>query len=477
VSRRRWHNPVLSNPDPEPAVQSHFTEHSTSDTRFVRFLTARELGGWLSNATEAQRAWIADSGFRAKAGSLCLLPGPDGKLEGALVGIPKTGGGLREAAAAAARLPSGEYRLEPEGVASAELCAMGWSIGQYRFGRYLKGEGKAPRTLVWPEGVNRDTVIRAAAADRLVRDLVNTPTADMGPLEMENAARVLAEEFGADIHVTVGEALLDENFPAIHAVGRASDNPPRLVDITWGDADHPKVTLVGKGVCFDSGGLNIKSGVGMRLMKKDMGGAAHVLGLARLVMGAGLPVRLRVLVAAVENSISGNAYRPGDVITTRKGITVEIANTDAEGRMVLCDALALADEEKPDLIVDMATLTGAARVALGPELPAMYSDDDDLARQLVDVCMAEEDAVWHMPLWKPYERGLSSAIADMNHIAGGPMAGSIYAALYLKRFVENAGSFLHLDIYAWNAKSRPGRPEGAECQSVRGLFRLLQARF
>jgi leucyl aminopeptidase len=458
-------------------VQSHFTEKNTPDTRFVRFLTARELGGWLEGATEVQRAWVADSGFRAKAGSLCLLPGPDGRLAGALVGIPRSGGGLRQAAAAAARLPAGEYRLESEGVTSAELCALGWSIGQYRFGRYRKADGKAPRTLVWPEAVDRDEVIRAAAADRLVRDMVNTPTADMGPLELENAARGLAEEFGADIHVTVGDALLEENFPAIHAVGRASDNAPRLVDITWGDPGHPKVTLVGKGVCFDTGGLDIKPAVAMRWMKKDMGGAAHVLGLARMIMGAGLPVRLRVLVPAVENSISGNAYRPGDVITTRKGLTVEIGNTDAEGRMVLCDALALADEEKPDLIVDVATLTGAARVALGPELPAMYSDDDDLARQLVDVCMAEEDPIWHMPLWKPYERGLSSTVADMNHIAAEPMAGSIYAALYLKRFVANAGHFLHLDIYAWNPKARPGRPDGAECQSVRGVFRLLQTRY
>jgi leucyl aminopeptidase len=244
----------------------------------------------------------------------------------------------------------------------------------------------------------------------------------------------------------------------------------------WGGSG-PRVTLVGKGVCFDSGGLDLKPAVGMKLMKKDMGGAAHVLGLARMIMAAGLPVRLRVLVPAVENSIAGNAYRPGDVITTRKGLTVEIGNTDAEGRMVLCDALALADEESPDLIVDMATLTGAARVALGPELPALFSDDDDLARQLVDVCMAEEDPVWHMPLWAPYSEGLSSTVADMNHIAGGPMAGSIYAALYLKRFVDNAGNFLHLDVFSWNPKARPGRPEGAECQSVRGLFRMLQARY
>ena len=458
-------------------MQSHFTDTSNNESRFVRFITADGLDGWLAQASDAQRAWVAGNGFKAKAGSLCLVPGDDGKVAGALVSIPGSGGGLREAASAAARLPVGEYRLDLDGVASADQCALGWTIGQYRFGRYLEDEGEGPRVLAWPDGVDRDGVIRAADADRLVRDLVNTPTADMGPLELENTARALAEEFAADIRVTVGDALLDENFPAIHAVGRASDSAPRLVDITWGDASHPKVTLVGKGVCFDSGGLNIKPVAGMRWMKKDMGGAAHVLGLARMIMAASLPVRLRVLVPAVENSIAGNAYRPGDVITTRKGLTVEIGNTDAEGRMVLCDALALADEESPDLIVDMATLTGAARVALGPELPALYSDDDDLARQLVDVCMAEEDPVWHMPLWDPYSEGLASTVADMNHIAGGPMAGSIYAALYLKRFVETAGNFLHLDLFAWNPKARPGRPEGAECQSVRGLFRLLQARY
>jgi leucyl aminopeptidase len=275
----------------------------------------------------------------------------------------------------------------------------------------------------------------------------------------------------------LGDDLLAEGFPAIHAVGRASTEAPRLIDVAWGHPDHPTVTLVGKGVCFDTGGLDIKPASAMRYMKKDMGGAAHVLGLARMIMASGLPVCLRVLTPAVENSIAGNAYRPGDVLSTRKGLTVEIGNTDAEGRMVLCDALALADEESPDLIINMATLTGAARAALGPELPALYCNDDGTARQLVDVCAAEEDPVWHMPLWQPYADGLNSPIADMNHINTGPMAGSIYAALYLKRFVENAGTFVHLDLYAWNPKARPGRPEGGECQSVRGLFRFLQLRY
>jgi leucyl aminopeptidase len=299
----------------------------------------------------------------------------------------------------------------------------------------------------------------------------------MGPAELEAAARSLANTFDAACEVVEGDALLEEGFPAIHAVGRASHRPPRLIDLRWGMADAPRVTLVGKGVCFDTGGLDIKPAAAMRLMKKDMGGAAHALGLARMIMGAGLPVALRVLIPAVENSISGNAYRPGDVVPTRKGLTVEIGNTDAEGRMVLCDALALADEESPELLIDLATLTGAARVALGPELPAMYCDDEALAARLQTLGTEQQDPVWRMPLWSPYDEGLKSSVADLNHIATGSFAGSIYGALFLRRFVAAAGAWVHLDVFSWNPAGRPGRAEGGESQSIRALFALIEERY
>jgi len=459
-------------------VQTYFTDKGQPDARPIVVLDGQGLKRWLADAPAAARRWVAETGFAAKPGSVCLLPDESGGISGALVGVGPAGGGLRESASAADQLPAGHYRLETDGVPSADLWSVGWSIGQYRFGRYRSADPSGPRVLVWPDAADQDSVLRHAEADRLVRDLVNTPAADMGPVELEAEAERLAAEFGADFRVTEGKDLLKENFPAIHAVGRASEQAPRLVDIRWGSPQHPAVTLVGKGVCFDTGGLDIKPAAAMRNMKKDMGGAAHVLGLARSVMAAGLPVRLRVLIPAVENSIAGNAYRPGDVLSTRKGITVEIGNTDAEGRIVLCDALALADEERPDVIVNMATLTGAARVALGPELPALYSDDDEVARSISDVCAAEQDPVWHMPLWQPYAESLSSPVADINHISSGPpMAGSITAALYLKKFVEQAGAFVHIDLFAWNPQRRPGRPEGGECQSVRGLFRWLEGRY
>jgi leucyl aminopeptidase len=461
----------------ERQLQSFFTDESHPDARPVHLVTPETLQTWLAEAPVMVRQWVGDNDFRPKPGAVCLLPDGEGALAGALLGVGPEGGGLRDLASLAGQLPAGIYRLESAAVNSVDLCSTGWGIGQYRFGRYLSEKSGKECALQWPEAADRADVVRAVEADRFVRDLVNTPASDMGPADLESAARDLAEEFGSKPRVIVGEDLLTEGFPAIHAVGRASVSAPRLIDFSWGDRDHPMVTLVGKGVCFDSGGLDIKPASAMRNMKKDMGGAAHVLGLARMIMAAELPVRLRVLVPAVENSISGNAYRPGDILATRKGLSVEIGNTDAEGRIVLCDALALADEESPELVINMATLTGAARVALGPELPALYSDDDDTARGIVEICAAEEDPVWHMPLWQPYAEGLSSPVADMNHISSAPMAGSIVAALYLKRFVESAGTFLHLDLFAWNPKNRPGRPEGAECQSVRGLFRFLEMRY
>ena len=311
----------------------------------------------------------------------------------------------------------------------------------------------------------------------MVRDLVNTPTSDMGPDALEAAVRKLAERHKAEVEVTEGDDLLKRNFPMIHAVGRASATAPRLIDMVWGRKDAPKVTLVGKGVCFDTGGLDIKPASGMLLMKKDMGGAANVLGLASMIMAADLPVRLRVLIPAVENSISANAFRPGDVLQSRKGLTVEIGNTDAEGRLILADALALADEEAPEMLIDMATLTGAARVALGPDLPPFYTGDDALAAELATAAVEVEDPIWRMPLWKPYDAKLASKVADINNVTTDGFAGSITAALFLQRFVERAKSWAHFDIFAWNPAERPHGPVGGEAQAIRALAQVISARF
>ncbi len=458
-------------------MQEYFTAEPGSDVRVIHLLGRQQFEDWQVQAPDRTVRWIEDNGYTAVAGTSLLVPGDDGQLDMVVAGIAEGGAGVRELAALARQLPAGTYRLENPQSLDPDLCSFGWAAGQYRFDLYRQCAGREPRVLVWPEGTDRGKVISAAEADKLVRDLVNTPASDMGPNDLEAAAKDLASEFGAVCSVTAGDDLLADNFPSIHAVGRASSKTPRLIDLRWGDAAHPRVTLVGKGVCFDSGGLNIKPAAGMRWMKKDMGGAAHVMGLARMIMAAGVRVALRVLVPAVENSISGNAYRPGDVLPTRKGITVEIGNTDAEGRIVLSDALALADEESPDLIVNMATLTGAARIALGPELPAMYTDDDEIAARLQALSDSEQDPLWRMPLWAPYDRDMTSNVADVNHIASNSLGGSIHAALFLRRFVENAAAFVHLDIYAWNPKKRPGRPEGAETQAIRSLFGLIRERY
>jgi leucyl aminopeptidase len=458
-----------------PTPQDFFIDAPSPDACPLRLVSPEALAAWLAGAPREEAQWVRRAGFQAKADSVVAVPGERGEPALMLAGLGEQAPGLRSLAALSASLPPGDYVLDGESE-EAEILALGWAIGQYRFARYRGGQ-EGLRRLVWPGGVDPRRVISAVTADALVRDLVNTPASDMGPAELEAAALELAGEFGAEWRVVSGDALLEQDLPAIHAVGRASTREPRLIDLRWGDAVRPRVTLVGKGVCFDSGGLNIKPAAGMRYMKKDMGGAAHVLGLARMIMSAGLGVCLRVLIPAVENSISGNAYRPGDVITTRKGLTVEIGNTDAEGRMVLCDALALADEESPDLMVDMATLTGAARVALGPELPAMFCSDDAMATRLGELSSGTQDPLWHMPLWAPYDKDLASPVADLNHIAGNAFAGSIYGALFLQRFVDAATAWLHLDVYAWNGKTRPGRPEGGEMQAVRALFALIEERY
>jgi leucyl aminopeptidase len=427
----------------------------------------------------AQRNWVAAQNWSAQPGAVLLLPGEDGKRAGVLLG---TGDGdwrgpdpLLPGVLPAA-LPPGDY-----GFAAAlddpTLAAFAWLAGHYQFTRYKPDSAAKPKRLIVPDGADRDRALLLAQAVYFGRDLINTPANDFGPAELEAAARDLAETHGADIHVVEGNDLLARNFPMIHAVGRASDRAPRLIDIEWGSADATKLTLVGKGICFDTGGLDIKPSSAMALMKKDMGGAAAVLSLAHLVMAAKLPVRLRVLIPAADNNISGNAFRPGDVLQSRSGKTVEIGNTDAEGRLVLADALALADEEAPDYLVTFATLTGSARTALGPDLPPLYSDDEAFAAGLLEAAKAVGDPLWRMPLWAPYDQWLKSGIADVNHISREPFAGSITAALFLARFVGRAKRFAHLDIYGWVSRNLPGRPMGGEPQGARALFAFLEEQF
>ncbi|WP_062017069.1 M17 family metallopeptidase [Aureimonas sp. AU4] len=434
--------------------------------------------GRLEALPVSARAWAEANGFKAAAGALLVLPGEDGRPGGALLGLG-AGPATPETAmltGALAQLPAGAWRLEEAGL-EADLAALGFLLGGYRFERYVKPADpeRAPRLHV-PGLASRERVLQAAEAICAVRDLVNTPTNDMGPDAIEAAARELAGRHGASVEVTVGEALLP-GFPMIHAVGRASAVAPRLVDIRWGEAGAPRVTLVGKGVAFDTGGLDIKPASGMLLMKKDMGGAANVLGLASMVMAAKLPVRLRVLVPAVENAISANSFRPGDVLRSRQGDTVEIGNTDAEGRLILADALSLAGEEEPEILVDMATLTGAARVALGPDLPPFYTDDEALAGEIAAAATAVHDPLWRLPLWKPYAKALSSKIADTNNVTADGFAGSVTAALFLQRFTGRAKSWVHFDIYGWRPQAGPLGPAGGEAQGIRALYHMLAARY
>jgi leucyl aminopeptidase len=411
-----------------------------------------------------------------------LVPGANGGLGAVVVGMGRRA--AREeincwhSSGLPDRLPDARYHLaQPLSQQAMMQFAYGWAYGHYRFERYRRAAPARSVHLQLPAGIAIAEIERLRVATTLARDLINTPANDLTPEALANAAVELARRYRCRHRQIIGESLLAEKLPAIHAVGRASAVAPRLVDIEWGDASHPKVTLVGKGVCFDTGGLDIKPGASMLLMKKDMGGAAVTLALAQLIMDAKLPVRLRVIIPAVENSIAANAYRPGDVLATRKGLSVEIGNTDAEGRLILCDALALADEDKPDLLIDMATLTGAARVALGPELPALFSTDEALAAELVRIGTAQADPLWLMPLWSAYEDELASKIADLNNVSSSGFSGAIFGALFLKRFVTEARVWMHLDLYAWNGKERPGRPVGGEPQCVRALYTFLRARY
>jgi leucyl aminopeptidase len=433
-------------------------------------------GEVIAGLDEASRRWAEAIGFKGAPGQIALLPDRHGDLARVLVGWDAAEP-VWALAALPGRLPERTFQLDPVPSAAGKL-ALGWALGGYAFERYKKREGSFAR-LVWPAGADRGLVTRLADGIGLARDLINTPAEDMGPADLAEAAQNLAAGHRASCRIIVGDALLAENYPAIHAVGRASSpaRAPRLIDLTWGEPAAPKLTLVGKGVCFDTGGLDLKTSGGMRLMKKDMGGAATVLGLASAVMAAGLPVRLRVLIPAVENSVSASSIRPLDIIRTRKGLSVEIGNTDAEGRLILGDALAEADSEKPALLVDLATLTGAARVALGPDLPALFCHDDALADALLRAGSAESDPLWRLPLWAGYKPMLSSPIADLNNVSESPFAGAILAALYLDAFVSPETSWAHIDTYAWNQKSRPGRPEGGEALCLRALYALIAERF
>ncbi len=436
----------------------------------------------LAALTPAQRTWLESISWQAKAGRFALVPGESGELSAVVLGLGQPAGdapfdpflpGLLPTS-----VPTANYHFANP-PSDATLASLSWLLGAYAFDECKSSKANKVPRLKLAKGVDRAQTTAIAEAVYLGRDLINRPANDFGPEELEEAARHLAGNFGAHAKITQGHQLLSENFPLIHAVGRASDREPRLIDLNWsggGKANRslPKVTLVGKGICFDTGGLNIKPGNSMLLMKKDMGGAAAALALAAMIMSAELPVQLRVLIPAAENSLSGNAYRPGDVIKSRAGTTVEIANTDAEGRLVLADALTLADEDKPDYLFSFATLTGSARVALGPDLPPLYVDDDALAAQIQAASIRVCDPLWRMPFWQPYDRLLNGKIGDVNHIYESPFAGSITAALFLKRFVMSAKRYAHLDIFGWVPSKRPARPRGGEPQGARAIFEVLR---
>lgn len=440
-------------------------------------VTEEGFKGWVEHRPAADRDWIAVNKYKATPGTVLMLPGDKGQPAEALVGVAKDEADKWSWGAAATRLPEGRYAL-PKGMETehAETAGLGWALGSYRFDRYAKKGGPVSK-LVLPANADRKRVEDTAKAIYLVRDLINTPASDMGPGELAHEARKLARHFNCKFDVTVGDDLLSENYPMIHAVGRASTRAPRLIDMTWGKSKHPKVTLIGKGVCFDSGGLDLKTSGGMLMMKKDMGGAAHVLGLAHMIMAADLPVRLRVLIPAVENSVSGDSFRPLDVLSTRKGITVEVGNTDAEGRLVLADAITAALEDEPDLLVDFATLTGAARVAVGTEIAAYFCSDDALSGELETASKGQDDPVWRLPLHPAYRKMLDSKVADISSTGSGGYAGATTAALFLQEFVGEKTPWIHFDIMAWNVSTRPGRPEGGEAMGIRAMFDTIKRRF
>ena len=442
----------------------------------LRLVDKKGVDDWLKARPARVRQAVSAQGFRGEAHQLAILPGEQSDWS-AVLGVANVDElGPWCLAKAAESLPEGRYRVEGR---APGVAALGWLLAQYRFERYKKAAPKAgPRVLLTSEPARIQEMVHLAESTNLVRDLVNLPAGDLGPADLEAAVREVAADCGGEVAVTSGAAL-EEGYPMIAAVGRAAtaERAPRLIEMEWGDRRHPRIAIVGKGVCFDSGGLDIKPAAGMRIMKKDMGGAAHALALARLAMKSRLPVRLHLLVPAVENSISGAAFRPGDVLRSRKGLTVEVDNTDAEGRLILGDALAKAAEGEPELILDFATLTGAARTALGPDLPALFANDDALAGALIAGGEAAADPVWRMPLWAPYEDMLASDIADISNSSDTPMAGAVTAALFLKKFVPDAVPWAHFDTYAWRGSAKPGRPKGGDAFGLRAAWTALSSRY
>lgn len=445
------------------------------DARTITLVTKAGFEDWMKSLPERERTAALVGGFKGKPGDLAILSGDKPGEWSVALGVGDTRS-VWDLAPAAQKLPAGSYRLTG---GTAGLGGLGWLLAQYRFDRFLsKSDAVGDRILLVSEPAPIVDQIRQAEATALVRDLVNTPAADLGPAGLQAAVEAVGAEFEAKVHVTKGHEL-EVGYPMVHAVGQAAEKhrAPRLIELVWGNPKHPRVALIGKGVAFDTGGLNIKTGSFMRLMKKDMGGAAHALAVARLVMEARLPVHLHLVIPAVENAISGNAMRPGDVLKSRKGLTVEIDNTDAEGRLILGDAIAKAAEDKPDLLIDFATLTGAARVALGPDLPALFANDEQLATEIASASAEAQDPVWRMPLWDRYDEMLKSDIADMVNSAEGGMAGAVTAALFLRRFVPEGTPWLHFDTFAWRPSSTPGRPKGGEAMGMRAVFELLRRRY
>ena len=472
-----------------PSAESALIDAADADGLAVPLfcVTAAGFEGWLASRGDTARRWLETTGFRPDEGSVTLVPGetPDTAESVFIMSEPATNAGDDPWAFAGLPfgLPQQVFRLadaDHGGPADPDLprrLALGWALGAYRFSRFKSKPDRPSARLVWPDGVDRDDVVRLARSTHWVRDLVNTPAGEMGPDRLADEAVGMAREFGAAVEVIEGDDLITRNFPMIHAVGRASVRSPRLIDMVWGDPEAPRVLVVGKGVCFDSGGYDLKSSSGMLLMKKDMGGAAHALALAQLIMADGLPVRLRLLVPAVENLVAGNAFKPLDVLTSRKGLTVEIGNTDAEGRLILADALAAGMEDDPAVAVDFATLTGAGRVALGQELPAMFCNDDATADLLLSESHRIGDPLWRMPLWQPYNRMLRSSVADISNTGEGGFGGAITAALFLERFVGSGTPWIHIDQNAWNGSDRPGRPKGGEAMGLRAVHAMLCKRF
>jgi leucyl aminopeptidase len=461
------------------SLQNNVTFKKSTKTIPLHGVLKKNFKAWLKASPAATKKWIKSHGFKDVEGGLISLPRDDGGMDSLLWIKPATPT-LWDYSTLHDKAPEGIFCFSDNpSIDELEMAALGWQLGSYKFDRYLKDKKRSLKVLHIHglDKKSKEKVMALSEGIALTRDLINTPTNDMGPSHLAIVVKGMAKKFKAKCSVIKGDQLLKKNLPAIHAVGRAAEDEPCLIDLIWGKKSHPKITLVGKGVCFDTGGLDLKPSSGMRLMKKDMGGAANVLGLAHMIMATGLPIRLRVLIPAVENAVSGNAYRPGDILETRKGLSVEVGNTDAEGRIVLCDALALADEEKPDLLIDLATLTGAARVAMGAGLPPVFSHDDNLIAALMSLGKTHDDPLWPLPLWEPYRDSLKSPIADLNNMADTGFGGAITAALYLDHFVTNTKSWAHIDLFGWNQANKPGRPKGGEAMTIRTLYAYLEENF